>query len=90
MGTPHRGSEKASYGQVLERIATTVMNKPRSSLLTALKSNSNFLMQLTTDFRHQFHNFQVFSFYELEPMKGFLTLMSFLYTSLLPQTHCSI
>ena len=76
MGTPHRGSEKASYGKVLAKIATIVMNKPSSRLVPALKRNSDELMRLTSDFKFQLSNYQVVSFYEMKPMKFSSTLVS--------------
>ncbi|MCJ1237731.1 hypothetical protein MMC14_005718 [Varicellaria rhodocarpa] len=75
MGTPHRGSEKASYGKVLAKIATIVMNKPSSRLVPALKRNSDELMRLTSDFKFQLSNYQVVSFYEMKPMKFSSTLI---------------
>lgn len=68
LGTPHRGTENAGYGQVLATLARTVMDKPSQSLINTLK-NSEALMQLTNDFRFQITKYQVFSFYELRPMK---------------------
>lgn len=76
LGTPHRGSEKAAYGKVLAKIATTVLNKPPPRLVNALQTNSEALMRLTTDFRFQLPRYQVYSFYEMKPMKMFSTLVS--------------
>lgn len=67
-GTPHRGSEIADYGGVLSKIATNIMHKPDSKLIRALKSNSDELVQLTSDFRHQVPQYSIVSFYELKPM----------------------
>ncbi len=67
-GTPHRGSEIADYGGVLAKIATTIMHKPASKLVQALKSNSDELVQLTSDFRHQIPKYSIVSFFELKPM----------------------
>jgi hypothetical protein len=67
-GTPHRGSDKASYGKILENVASTVMHKPTSKLLSALQSNSDALARLTSDFRHQLPNYQVITFYETKPL----------------------
>ena len=76
LGTPHRGSEKAAYGKVLSNIATSVLNKPPSRLINALQVNSEALMRLTTEFRFQLPKYQVYSFYEMKPMKVFSTLVS--------------
>ncbi|MCJ1255882.1 Kinesin light chain 3 [Lignoscripta atroalba] len=75
LGTPHRGSEKATYGKILANIATTASRRPTSQLLNALQVNSEFLMGLTSNFKFQLPNYQVVSFYELRPTKPFSTLV---------------
>ncbi|TVY12820.1 Protein SERAC1, partial [Lachnellula arida] len=65
-GIPHRGSDKAAYG-----IASTVMHKPTSKLLSALQSNSDVLARLTSDFRHQLPNYQIITFYETKQLGVF-------------------
>ncbi len=78
LGTPHRGSGKATYGTILASVATAVLNKPPPRLLSALKANSESLMRLTTDFRFQLPEYQIYSFYEMKPMKKYMlsTLVS--------------
>lgn len=76
MGTPHQGSEKASYGKVLANVASTMMNKPTSRLLSALQTNSDTLSRLTDEFRFQLPNYQLVSFFEMKPIKMFSTLVS--------------
>lgn len=76
LGTPHRGSDKADYGKILANVATSVMNKPKPRLISALQSNSDSLMRLTSDFRHQLPNYKVVSFYETKPITMFSTLVS--------------
>lgn len=44
------------------------MHKPASKLVQALKSNSDELVQLTSDFRHQIPKYSIVSFFELKPM----------------------
>ncbi|KAN0067442.1 hypothetical protein V8E54_014532 [Elaphomyces granulatus] len=83
LGTPHRGSEKASYGKVLAKVATTVMHKPAPALVNALRANSDALMRLTTDFRFQMPQYQVCSFYEMKPMRMFSSLVVEKHSSLL-------
>ena len=75
LGTPHRGSENATYGTILSNIATSVLNGPPSRLVNALRTNSEALMRLTTDFRFQLPKYQVYSFYEMKPMKPLSTLV---------------
>ncbi|KAI9768501.1 MAG: hypothetical protein M1840_004911 [Geoglossum simile] len=69
LGTPHRGSEGTAYGKVLATVATAVLNKPPPRLVNALKVNSGELMRLTTEFRFQLPKYQVYSFYEMKPVK---------------------
>jgi hypothetical protein len=52
-GTPHRGSDKAVYSKVLANVAQTMTRKPPARLLSALQTNSDVLLQLTSDFRFQ-------------------------------------
>ena len=74
-GTPHRGSEKAAYRKVLATVATTVLHKPAPHLVNALQANNKALTQLTTDFRFQLPKYQVYSFYEMKPIKMFSSLV---------------
>ncbi|KAH8588254.1 hypothetical protein B0O99DRAFT_693645 [Bisporella sp. PMI_857] len=67
-GTPHTGSEKAAYGKILGSVASAMINKPSSKLLSALQSNSDILARLTSDFRHQLPQYQIVTFYETRPM----------------------
>lgn len=76
LGTPHRGSPNAAYGKVLATLAATVLNKPSPRLVDALQANSEALMRLTTDFRFLLPKYQVYSFYEMKPMKKFSDLVS--------------
>lgn len=75
LGTPHRGSENVAYGKVLETLATAVRKKPSPRLINALQVNSEALMRLTTDFRLQVPKYQVYSFYEMKPMKTLSALV---------------
>ncbi|EXJ76155.1 uncharacterized protein A1O5_00663 [Cladophialophora psammophila CBS 110553] len=75
LGTPHRGSEKASYGNVLANVGKFLTHGPSSRLLTALHANSDVLLRLNTDFRFQLPDYQVYSFYEQRPMKGLSSLI---------------
>ena len=75
LGTPHRGSDKVTYGKVLANVAQTISRRPPSRLLSALETNSNVLLRLTTDFRHQLPDYEVYSFFELRPIKGLTSLV---------------
>ena len=75
LGTPHRGTDKATYGKVLANVAQFISHQPSSHLLTALQTNSDVLLRLTIDFRFQLPNYHVFSFYEQRPMHGLSSLV---------------
>ena len=65
----------AAYGKVLATVPTTVLHIPAPRLVNALQSNSEALMRLTTDFRFQLPKYQVYSFYEMKPMKMLSSLV---------------
>ncbi len=76
-GTPHRGSAKANYGKVLANVATGLMHKPKSKLISALQSNSETLMRLTTEFnKFEATNMEIMTFYETKSMSYFSSLVS--------------
>lgn len=75
LGTPHRGSAKATYGKVLANVAQFMSHRPPLRLLSALQTNSDVLLRLTDDFRFQLPDYDVYSFYEQRPMKGFSSLV---------------
>ena len=75
-GTPHRGSDKASYGKILANVATGVIHKPRSKLINALQSNSDTLMKLTSEFKFEAPNMEILTFYETKSMGIFSSLVS--------------
>ena len=74
-GTPHRGSDKATYGKILANVATGVMHKPKSKLISALQSNSDALMRLTSEFKFEAPNMKIATFYETKPMSLFSGLV---------------
>lgn len=80
LGTPHRGSDKATYGKVLAMVAQSVTHRPSARLLTALQTNSDVLLRLITDFRFQLPDYQVYSFYEQRPMTGSSSLVGMIIT----------
>jgi hypothetical protein len=78
LGTPHRGSNKATYGKVLANVAQFMSHRPPPRLLAALQTNSDILLRLTTDFRYQLPDYHIFSFYEQRPMKGLSSLVRYI------------
>ncbi|KAK5202612.1 hypothetical protein LTR41_011644 [Exophiala xenobiotica] len=87
LGTPHRGSDKATYGKVLANVAQSISHKPPPRLLSALQTNSDVLLQLTTNFRFQLPDYEVYSFFELRPMKGLSSLIVEKHSALLETNH---
>ncbi|KAK5215750.1 hypothetical protein LTR47_009949 [Exophiala xenobiotica] len=87
MGTPHQGSDKAIYGEVLANVAQFISHRPPQRLLTALQTNSEVLLRLTTDFRFQLPDYEVYSFFELRPMKGLSSLIVEKHSALLETNH---
>lgn len=75
-GTPHRGSDKTNYGKTLANVATGVMHKPKSKLISALQSNGDTLMRLTSEFKFAAPNMEIMTFYETKPMGIFSGLVS--------------
>jgi hypothetical protein len=60
---------------VLANVAQTMTRKPPARLLSALQTNSDVLLRLTSDFRFQLPQYQVVSFFEQRPMKMFSSLV---------------
>ncbi|KAJ9496115.1 hypothetical protein H2202_008361 [Exophiala xenobiotica] len=87
LGTPHRGSDKATYGKVLANVVQCISHKPPARLLSALQTNSDVLLQLTTNFRFQLPDYEVYSFFELRPIKGLSSLIVEKYSALLETNH---
>lgn len=68
MGTPHRGSEVASWTVVIERLAKTAMLSQafRRELLKNLKYNSEILRTISSQFVQISATFPIRTFYEQE------------------------
>ncbi|CAD6592657.1 MAG: hypothetical protein ASARMPRED_006495 [Alectoria sarmentosa] len=86
-GTPHRGSDKANYGKILANVATGVMHKSKSKLISALQSNSETLMRLTSEFKFEAPNMEIMTFYETKPMGIFSGLIVEKQSALLELSH---
>ncbi|KAK5202499.1 hypothetical protein LTR41_011753 [Exophiala xenobiotica] len=87
LGTPHRGSDKATYGKVLANVVQFISRIPPPRLLSALQTNSDVLPQLTTNFRFQLPDYEVYSFFELRPIKGLSSLIVEKHSALLETNH---
>ncbi|KAI0109159.1 hypothetical protein GGR51DRAFT_570018 [Nemania sp. FL0031] len=70
-GTPHAGSSSASFGEVLASIlkASTFSTNTNTKLVTALKTNSETLRNITRSFVDRSKSLQIISFYETEKME---------------------
>lgn len=77
-GTPHQGSDIATYATVLTQIPLMLSNKPDPTLLLALKHDSEVLKKLTEDFKkhHEARPYDIVTFYETQTMKGLKHLVS--------------
>jgi protein SERAC1 len=74
-GTPHQGSSKANYADVLANVAAVMSYKPKSRVTTALKTNNEYLFNLTNQFKFRLSALQIVTFYEMKPTKPFKTLV---------------
>lgn len=64
MGTPHRGSDKVSFADMLVLAAKVTWRKPNDELLNSLKSNAGILNQQRANFTTIMGNFFVVCLYE--------------------------
>jgi hypothetical protein len=69
MGTPHRGSDLASWGKILAVIAKAAFLHPTKNLKD-LENNSSTLMDVSEDFRSIVGKYYIVSFYEDTKIKG--------------------
>lgn len=77
MGTPHRGSEVASWASMVQQIAKTVMLSQsfRRELLKNLKYNSEILGNISRQFVPHTVSFPIRTFYEQEITPPLTTLV---------------
>jgi hypothetical protein len=79
-GTPHQGTEHASWGVILQNIHTVLSRQQPSPLPKTLKTKNAKLIDLGDDFRHQALNYKIVSCFEqlvtspLDSLVGFLIL----------------
>jgi len=74
MGTPHRGSNIATWGRLLAGIAKAAFLSPKTELLNDLKANSKSLNTLSEDFIKITSKYKIKSFYEEDKTKGFVAV----------------
>lgn len=62
--TPHQGGNFAGLGKILAEIINRSVRNPPNKLLKALQQESDFLVKLDSDFRHQLEEYSFVSFFE--------------------------
>ena len=63
-GTPHRGGNGATLGQIAVNVARVLTSSDVNDLVTSLQKNSTFLAHLTADFKHIYEDFNYLSIVE--------------------------
>lgn len=69
-GTPHRGGDHTSLGDIAAKIAGSITNSKKNSLMEALKKNSFFAEAVKENFRNRLNDFLILTFYESRKLKG--------------------
>jgi hypothetical protein len=69
LGTPHKGTSLASYGEMIVSIAKTVALGPNGELISQIRENSRELWKMSSYFGSIYKEFDVFCFYELLPQR---------------------
>ena len=64
MGTPHRGTGLAFFGEMLARIAKVAFLRPAEDHLKDLRNSLNTLMDVSEDFRSIAEKYTIISSYE--------------------------
>ncbi|KAI1372216.1 hypothetical protein F4677DRAFT_433331 [Hypoxylon crocopeplum] len=70
-GTPHKGGNCSGIGDVVAKIARSILGNPSNSFMEALKGGSLFLDSINDDFRQLMEDFQFLSFYETQALSRF-------------------
>ncbi|KAI1409717.1 hypothetical protein F5Y13DRAFT_169327 [Hypoxylon sp. FL1857] len=71
LATPHEGGNHAGMGDVVAKVARSILGSPSNNFMSALKTGSLFLDTITDDFRQLLEDFQILSFYETQPLGRF-------------------
>ena len=74
LGTPHRGSNLASWASILVSISKVAFLNPRADLLDDLKKNCKTLKDISEDFTKIVGEYIVKSFYEEHKVKGIIVV----------------
>ncbi|RYO85060.1 hypothetical protein DL766_005571 [Monosporascus sp. MC13-8B] len=78
LGTPHRGSEAASWGVIASNTTKLALQGPSERVLRGLKPNNELLENLRKTFLQMLEDghFNIHSFYETHPIMGMYGLNS--------------
>ena len=68
--TPHQGGNHASLGKIVAEIINRSIRNAPNKLLKALQPESDFLVKLDSDFRHQLEQYSFVSFFETKYYGG--------------------
>ena len=74
-GTPHQGGNQATLGDIAAKIARAVLSSPGNTFMEHLKKDSLFSENLTNDFKHQYEDYHILSFYETMFFKSTMGLV---------------
>lgn len=76
MGTPHRGADKAYWGNILGTLANlALMGSIRTALLKDLEPKSVTLREISSQFVERGNKLQIYSFYERVKTAGLRDLV---------------
>ncbi|KAL8850864.1 MAG: hypothetical protein Q9221_004177 [Calogaya cf. arnoldii] len=70
MGTPHRGSDKTGYADLISRIASAALRQPNRKLVEVLKQDSDVLEAQRSSFSAISKDLPIACIYETVPVKG--------------------
>lgn len=82
-GTPHKGSDLATYGRTFARVPSAIALVPHPELLQSLIKGSPKLRKLNEHFIDllQIRMFNIVSFYETKPLLYFRKLVGIYYSA---------
>ena len=74
LGTPHAGSNLASFASAIENVLKVARNRVNTSIMQVLEPNSEILQRLDEDFslwmKKNQKNFELVCFFEAEELLG--------------------
>ncbi|KAL2283974.1 hypothetical protein FJTKL_09215 [Diaporthe vaccinii] len=76
LGTPHKGSHLASFMGVISDLVKSLLGRSADAIIEDLSSNSRHLLELDQLLRFKLAKIDIYSFYELLPLKPLSRPMS--------------